>query len=87
MKEVLTFNMIYYRNSAVVTWISESDSKVRVATFDYVNNKILYKYNMELKPSKVMVSAAAKGHSFFALIQSYHLYIFGTQMNQKNEKV
>uniref|UniRef100_A0A336MAF4 CSON014392 protein n=1 Tax=Culicoides sonorensis TaxID=179676 RepID=A0A336MAF4_CULSO len=81
--KVLSFNLVYFKNSAIVTWTSDDANGVpSIAVMNYVDNKIMYKFGLNLKPSKICVAVAAKGLNYFAFIQGSRLYIVDFVFNK-----
>lgn len=72
---VLSFNLVFFKNSALVTWCNGENAIPSVAVVNYVDNKIIFKYNLALKPSNFSVALAAKGLNYFCLIQGSRLFI------------
>lgn len=74
---VMTFNLVFYKNSAVVSW--SDDGVPSVAVINYVNNTIVFKYDLALKPSNICLAVAAKGLNYFCLVQASRLFIIDIQ--------
>lgn len=80
---VLAFKLIFFNSCAVVSWRESEDGVPVVATMNYVNNTILFKYDLTLKPSSnICLAVPAKGLNYFCLVQGSRLYVTDIQSSK-----
>lgn len=76
---VMSFDLVFFNNSALISWCNGDNGIPSVAIINYVKNTVVFKYNFELKASSFSVALAAKGLNYFCIVQGSRLFIVDIQ--------
>lgn len=87
--KILSFHLVYYNNCALVAWnrSNQANGSPSIALINYVTNKIMFRYNLELKTSDISMAVAAKGLNYFCLIQESRLHIVDFKFDKKTYRM